>query len=794
MPKITINLLDTALLGQIHPTLNDGLLLGTINAKSSTKIWWKCEKYGHPYQSSPRHKTNGAGCSVCAGKQVAVGFNDLPTTQPKIAKLWHPTKNGDLKPENITRNYSKKVWWRCLSGHEFHSLTSNVREATCPVCSGRVILEGFNDARTLKPNLEKYFNSEKNGVSYSEIGVHYSKKLFWDNICGHECEVLISNCTDDVIPCLYCRNKKTLAGFNDVATTNPELSSIWHSDKNDGLTLQEFNKGYKKKLWWKCSEGHEWQGQVSNQVVKKHLCSYCAGNLFVSGKNDLMTLKPELMEDWSFALNKGVDENSLAPNSSVKYWWECPKGHEWKSACANRFKGSGCPFCSGNRTEKGINTLGDKSPEVADEWNYSKNNGISPFDVHSGSINLADWKCIDGHEWSARIADRTRHRPDRDLPGTICPECSRIALGKSAKSLREVFPEIAAQWHPTKNPQLTPETIASKSSRIAWWLGKCGHEWRCAVSQRTDKNSNCPECWKINAISNAENEVADFVESLGLTIIRNDRQVMNNHQELDIFIPEKNFAIEYNGLYWHTEEKGKGKNYHAGKVSACRDNGISLFMIWEDDWLYRKSIVKRALASRLGYLDKLSILDGFSDTNRRVNARSCKIKEVTYKVAKEFHDKNHIQGGDRSSHYIGLFHLGELCALLNIARNGNDREYLISRYSSRGIVRGGFSKLIRYAEKNMEIDRWITFADSSFSDGGLYEKLGFVIDSYIRPDYSYLVGRNRKHKFGYRLKRFKSDETLIYLPNHTESELAKTNGLDRVWDCGKIRYKKEVNP
>jgi len=124
--------------------------------------------------------------------------------------------------------------------------------------------------------------------------------------------------------------------------------------------------------------------------------------------------------------------------------------------------------------------------------------------------------------------------------------------------------------------------------------------------------------------------------------------------------------------------------------------------------------------------------------------------------------------------------------------SGEDDVLNIIRYATAANVVGGFTKLLKHAEKVYSPESFITFADHCVSDGGLYESNGFVADKILSPDYMYVVKGERKHKFGYRLKRFQNDPELLWEPNLTERELAALNGLERIWDAGKTRYRKFV--
>lgn len=287
----------------------------------------------------------------------------------------------------------------------------------------------------------------------------------------------------------------------------------------------------------------------------------------------------------------------------------------------------------------------------------------------------------------------------------------------------------------------------------------------------------CFSCQSTGS-SIVEGMFTEFISSLGVEFLPRKRELFANpRMEVDIWIPSKKVAIEFNGLYWHSS-KFKSSKYHANKYKAAKEAGIRLVQVWEDDWMLRPDIVKEHIRQVLG----MSSLP-------KVSARSTEVVQISVGVAREFFDRYHIQGFRGGSVYLGLKHGDAVCAGAIFKRRSNST-YELVRYASNANVRGGHSKLVSYFEKNYSYDLLITFADLTFSDGGLYRSTGWVEDGTIPPDYSYLVRGRREHKFNYRIKRFKEDPNLLYVDGATESQLAELNNLARVYDAGKIRFHK----
>ena len=345
-------------------------------------------------------------------KEISILFSN-----PEISKEWNYEKNGNLKPEHFAANSHKKVWWKCPKGHEWQATIKDRNNGNgCPYCSSKIVLNGFNDLQTNNPALAKEWNYEKNnGLTPSDVTPNSSKKVWWKCNKGHEWQTSIAD-RNNGRECPYCAGKKILKGYNDLQTLNPTLASEWDFQRNNGLTPADVTPNSHKTVWWKCSEGHEWQAIIGNRH-KGNGCPYCAGQKVLKGTNDLQTVNPTLANEWNYGKNKELTPADVLPNSNKKIWWKCSKGHEWQAKIQDRNKGKGCPYCSGRYAIKGVNDLQTVNPVLAKEWNYEKNNGLTPMDVRPNSDKKVWWICSRGHEWQAIIGNRHR--------GNGCPICRK---------------------------------------------------------------------------------------------------------------------------------------------------------------------------------------------------------------------------------------------------------------------------------------------------------------------------------------------------------------------------------
>lgn len=274
--------------------------------------------------------------------------------------------------------------------------------------------------------------------------------------------------------------------------------------------------------------------------------------------------------------------------------------------------------------------------------------------------------------------------------------------------------------------------------------------------------------------STGEQEIQQFLQSLNIPFEVNVRNIISPY-ELDIYIPQFNLAIEYCGLYWHSEQQGKNKNYHQQKLQLCQQQNIRLLTIFSDEWINKNELI----------CQKLRILLN-QDNRKAVYARKCKIVQVPIEQRSSFFDSNHIQGNGLGSISIGLEYNNELVACMLLSKQ--DQDYHLNRYATSNRVIGGFSKLLNYFKHNYEFDNIITFADLRWSIGDLYNQTGFIIDKIIPPDYYYSPdGHTRIHKFNYR-RKYLPKLLKNFDPNLSEKQNCDINNVLRIWDCGKIRY------
>lgn len=300
----------------------------------------------------------------------------------------------------------------------------------------------------------------------------------------------------------------------------------------------------------------------------------------------------------------------------------------------------------------------------------------------------------------------------------------------------------------------------------------------------------CTECYPYTGRnSKMEYELIDFLQKNDIEAEQGEKTILDKYRELDIYLPEHEMAIEMNGLYWHSEQRGKNRNYHLNKTVECEDKGISLFHIFEDEWLNNEDLIKDMILHRLTLSKK-----------EKVYGRNTTVKEVSPKEKNLFLNKYHIQGEDRSSIKLGLYDGDELVSIMTfskprVALGQNDNEeniWELSRFCSSKIVVGGASKLFTYFIRNFDPVEVYSYADrrrTSTLERSAYDVLGFNMNSITRPNYWYVDFNTgiRYHRFNFR-KDVLNEKLESFDSNLTEYENMVLNGYDRIWDCGSIKY------
>ena len=356
------------------------------------------------------------------------------------------------------------------------------------------------------------------------------------------------------------------------------LIAEWNFEKNAllGINPEKTALHSNKKAWWKCGKGHSWDMSPDNRLKSKG-CPYCLNKRVLVGYNDLTTLFPHLAAEWDFEENQ-IDINSVVKGSAKNIHWICSKcKNKWIATLRMRTeRGHGCPECAKKiRAKNRIATYVSKNGSISDplllkEWDYEKNEklGLFPDKLTPHSNKKAWWKCsICRHEWNVFISNRSE--------GYSCPVCANRVIVAGINDLCTTHPDLAKEWDYEENGDLLPQNVSyGMGKKIAW---KCpsGHKYKATLLHRSS-GTNCPICNSGRQTSFAEQAVFYYIKKVYPNAINRYKDIFDNGMELDIYIPEIKYAIEYDGSFWHREN---GNEREKRKYEICKTKGIKLIRI-----------------------------------------------------------------------------------------------------------------------------------------------------------------------------------------------------------------------
>ncbi len=407
-----------------------------ISVGSNQKVWWKCSN-GHEWQASIGHRAiRGQGCPFCSGRRAISGETDLATLNPKLAAEWHPTKNGALTPNQITIHSGKKIWWQCAYGHEWQATPRDrdIDNTGCPFCNAR--------RQTSFPEQAIYF---------------YIKKIF-PNAVNRYRDIFSNSMELDIF-------------IPDISVGIEYDGLRWHSTET-----QHLKEKTKHRICKECGvfliRIKENNKSAWNDVADKVIC--------VEKRRNFAKLNKLISEILSYIVgiyNGAETMNLLNKNISIDVERDQEEIHSYLTEIDE--------------------SLEELRPDLVEEWDFEKNGRLLPsmFSLHSN--DAVWWKCKRcGHSWRSLINSRTRPN------GSGCAICGNTQKGTTFHkgyisvngSLLQNNPELAEEWHPTRNGNLSPDNITVASPIKVWWLcKKCGYEWQSAPNNRS-KGVGCPCC------------------------------------------------------------------------------------------------------------------------------------------------------------------------------------------------------------------------------------------------------------------------------------------------------------
>lgn len=522
-------------------------------------------------------------------------------------------------------------------------------------------------------------------------------------------------------------------------------------------------------------------------------------------------------------------------NAHKKVTIICPVHGDWEVKPNNHLNGRGCGRCANSVLKEQSQLLAEFVDIHGDKYDYSKV-------VYIGTEAPVDICCVAHNHWFEQS-------PKLHLRGHGCPICAdearslkkRITLEEVIKRSKAVHGDTFdySSVSITHNP-LTVTLTCAKGHTASYSFHAHLNSGGCAVCSGYTKGSvdNLLEKFKnkhgdvydyslitehaqtkdkVNIICKKhgvfEQEVSSHTTGCGCPScsVRESKpeqdilDIFLPHfpdtqrrvksaiypKELDIFVPSKNFAIEYNGLVFHSTHPTFAENpirRHKDKTDACKAKGIHLFHLYEDDWLMRPDVVKHTLKHLLGI------------SENTVYARKTTIKQHKLSEVKDFYNKYHMQGAPYQGSLIyALYDQDEMVACMTFSKPSSERgntesgRYELLRYACKYSVVGGASKLFKHFVKEHEPTSVVSYSDDSMFSGKMYEVLGFKEVGKVEPDYKVIDGKVRKHKSAFRRSELIKRLGDKFDPELSERENCHNNGLYRIYNSGLTKWEWKQN-
>lgn len=557
---------------------------------------------------------------------------------------------------------------------------------------------------------------------------------------------------------MWSDNRDRLLAARNVAKISESIKEKWRDEKyREGVIKSNHESHdtilYKRKMSKIISK--KWEDPEYADSIRSAWDKDKRAEMAESKSRYFEELRPQMENDFIEAAR--IIHGDKYNYSSVQYVdaktkviISCPAHGEFEQSPTNHLSGNGCPKCGREESRKKHRLSTEEFVNKAqsrhgDKYRYD--------DVEYGGTR----------EEVAIVCSKHgtfRQRPNDHLSGRGCASCAI----ENSRLTNDEFIEKAKSVHGDKYDYSKSEYVNQQTKVVVI----CDDHGEFLQTPNNHLHGRgCPRC----AGTQMQNDINDYINSLGLETIFNDRSEISPH-ELDIYVPEKRIAVELHGLYWHSYDRIEApeeKMRHSGKCDKCGD--IRLIQIFENEWVEKTEIVKSVLESKLGM-------------SKRIYARKCQIVEISKRRHIEFMDENHMQGGKGCTVAYGLEHDDRLLAVMSFNKH-HKYQWEITRFATEvGMtVVGGASKIFKHFIREHNPDSILTFADRRYSDGNLYKKLGFDLDSITSPNYFYVKNHRifsrqqfQKHKLKDKLENFD--------PEMTEVQNMFNNGYRRLWDAG----------
>lgn len=505
------------LAAQWHPVKNGKLIPAQICIKSSRSVWWRItvERFGKTFvldwQASVANRANGTGCPYTSKppKRLLKGFNDLSTTNPDVASLWHPIKNGSVKPDMIFEFTNQKYWWQhkveknhILFTHDWYAIPGTVKINSCPICHGTKVMVGFNDLVSTHPNIAAQWDEDANGILRAyDVSAGSNIHVGWIcNVCGKKWRAAIHNRTSGSgCPCCAYRYSTSFPEqiiyyylkklFPDCTNRNKEaldgteldvfLPKIRVAIEYNGLWAHNSKEKQKNDL-------RKIQACITNDILLIRVCEDPTITQYFPEQHLIRCKEYRNYTHLNFVMACISEELMIAGylHEPIKINLACDEQDIYAQYLKTIEDSS----------------LASKFPHLLAEWNYEENGKLSPNAVFAFGSTQVHWKhsiVKNGkefiHKWVSAVKNRTSN-------GNNCPICAGKKVMIGYNDLKTAAPDFLSEWDYSKNVPLNPENVITGGNKKFWWVHtimsnrkKHVHSWQATVSSRM-RRRGCPIC------------------------------------------------------------------------------------------------------------------------------------------------------------------------------------------------------------------------------------------------------------------------------------------------------------
>jgi hypothetical protein len=657
------------------------------------------------------------------------GFNNFKKGATKC-----PVCEREGKIKFYDRSLSSKLEFKCKKGHTFKRAFDSFKQdnANCPICEREEKLEFLNS------------------LGFTPVSKSLGDGLEVKCRKGHTFKRVYTNFKNGATSCPICEKEEKLKFLNNLgfAPISKNLSDYLEvrclkCNNTFKRTFGSFKQGVtscpicekEEKIKFLNSLGFisiskDLSDNLEVKCKKGHIFKRTFGSFKQDNANCPICEKEEKIE----FLN-GLGFTLISEDLGVDLEVKCKKGHTFKRVFGSFKQGATkCPICEKEEKVEFLNGLG--------------------FTLVSEDLNIElEVKCEKGHTFKRAFGTFKRNV-------TSCPVCEKEEKIEFLNSLG--FTSISEDLG---------DNLEVRCEK--------GHTFKRAFSSFKQQGSTkCPICFPNS--SSIELEVKKFLGNLNIEYIHSDWNIITP-QELDFYIPSHNLAIEFDGIYWHSELQGKGKDYHLSKTEKCLNKNINLLHIFENEWVdpVKQSIWKSIIKDRLGL-------------NEKIYANECVLKQVSKSEEEQFLEENHLQGYIDSQVAFGLYYKDKLVSLMSFGKSNFsfDVEWELLRFANKQNIDvvDGELKLFKHFRSNFE-GGVVSYSDRRYSIDSIYKELGFQFLYNSEPNYFYfknsgILESSQKyieHNLPNLLEKFD--------PNLTEYENMVNNGYNRIWDCGSSVWK-----